>query len=193
MRATVRLIDYLLRRSGGLFEFSDNADCVLRIQLGKASHDVTIGSEKILKGETVLAIHIWNEHIPILPKEGANLAWALVLRRRVNYSFREMAKVMQHDSRFSQVKAVWGTSSLFSFTDHIGGVRMMQHLGFTVLPYYNPLGRFGLFWENLFSWWLMWAYNYPSISTRHFKKLQRTEIWITKSEFLKRYGESAIP
>ena len=66
---------------------------------------------------------------------------------------------------------------------------MMQHLGFVVLPYHNPLGRFGLFWENFFSWWLMWAYNETSLHSRHFLKLQSTEIWITINEFLHRYGQ----
>jgi hypothetical protein len=82
--------------------------------------------------------------MPILPKEGANLEWILVLRKGVIYSFREMAKVMQRDSRFSKVRAVYGTSSLFSLTDHSRTMQMMQHLGFTVPPYSNPLGRFVL-------------------------------------------------
>ena len=66
---------------------------------------------------------------------------------------------------------------------------MMQHLGFVVLPYHNPLGRFGVFWENIFSCWLMLAYNETSLHSRHFLKLQRTEIWIIINEFLQRYGQ----
>jgi hypothetical protein len=104
-------------------------------------------------------------------------------------AFKELAKVMQNDLRYSQVRAVCGTSALFSFTEHTGGVRMMQHLGFSVYPYHNPLGKFGVFWENLFSWWLMWVYNETSLHSRHFQKLQRIEIWITADEFVKRYGE----
>jgi ribosomal protein L14 len=53
MRAAVRLIDSILRKSGCLIEFTDNADCIIRIQLMKASNEVTIGSEKILKVEAV--------------------------------------------------------------------------------------------------------------------------------------------
>ena len=66
---------------------------------------------------------------------------------------------------------------------------MIQHLGFTVLPCHRPLGAFGEFWENLFSWWLMWAYNPPSLKSRRFWRLQRTEIWMTTAEFFRRYGE----
>jgi hypothetical protein len=67
---------------------------------------------------------------------------------------------------------------------------MMRHLGFTILPYQRPLGRFGEFWENLFSWWLMWTYNKVSLQSREFLHLQRTEIWMTAKKFILRYGEN---
>src|SRR5512139_2551983 len=80
MRAMVRLIDTMLRKSGGVYEFIDDAECILRIQMKKANHDIEVGGEKILKGEPVLVIHLWNERMPNIPKEGANLEWALALR-----------------------------------------------------------------------------------------------------------------
>jgi len=190
MRAAVRLIDALLRTSGGIYEFTDDPECILRIQLKRATHDVNIGNERILKGEPVLAVHAWNECMPKLPEVGATMEWALRLRRMVIHSFRLVAREMQDDSRYAQVQAVCGESALFSFSDHTGGTRLMQHLGFTVLPYHRPLGRFGEFWENLFSWWLMWTYNYTSLNSREFLRLQRTEIWMTSDEFIRRYGEN---
>jgi hypothetical protein len=67
-------------------------------------------------------------------------------------------------------------------------MQMMQRLGFIMLPYHRPLGRFGEFWENLFSWWLMWAYNDSSLLRRSFWRLQRTEMWMTREEFLRRFA-----
>lgn len=191
MRTAVRLIDALLRTSQGIYEFTDDPDCILRIQLKRATHEVNFGNEKILKGEPVLAVHAWNERMPKLPVEGASLEWALQLRRQVIHSYRQVAKVMLSDTRYSPVRAVCGESALFSFSGHTGGTRLMQHLGFTVLPYHRPFGRFGEFWENLFSWWLMWTYNYASLNGREFLRLQRTEIWITADEFIRRYGEGS--
>jgi hypothetical protein len=189
MRAVVRLIDILLRKSQGIYEFTDDSKCILRIQLKRAVHAVTLGGKEILKGEPVLAVHAWNERMPKVPEEGPTLEWALRLRRMVIHSFRGVAKELLHDQRYSQVRAVCGESSLFSFTDHTGGTRLMQHLGFTVLPYHQPLGRFGEFWENLFSWWMMWTFNDPSLHSRSFWRLQRTEIWMHADEFILRYGE----
>jgi hypothetical protein len=190
MRAAVRLIDSLLRTSGGIYEFTDDPECILRIQLKRASHAVNIGNGRVLKGDPVVALHVWNERMPKLPAAGADLEWALGLRRQVIHSFRGLAKVLKSESRYSQVKAVCGMSALFSFTDHTGGRRMMQHLGFIIRPYQRPLGRFGEFWENLFSWWLMWTYNDVSMKSREFLHLERTEIWMIADEFIRRYGDS---
>ncbi len=189
MRAAVRLIDYLLRMQGGLFEFSQDPECLLRLQLLAAPRSITLGNQAISKGEPVLALHVWNERMPKIPAQGADLEWALRLRRRLVYSFREIARLIQGDERYAQVRALCGASTLFSFSNHTGGVQMMQHLGFTVMPYHRPLGRFGEFWENLFSWWLMWTYNAKSLNSRKFWSQQRTEIWMTKIEFLRRFGK----
>jgi hypothetical protein len=190
MRVAVRLIDSLLSAILGIYVFSDDPDCILRIQLREASHTVSIGGYTIMKGEPVLAVHAWNEHMPKLPEGGATMEWAFRLRRMVIHSFRLVAREMQNHSRYSQVRAVCGESALFSSTDHTGGTRLMQDLGFIILPYHRPLGRFGEFWENLFSWWLMWAYNDVSMQSREFSHLQRSEIWITADEFIMLYGES---
>lgn len=144
-----------------------------------------------MKGDPVLGLHAWNERMPKLPAEGPTLEWALQLRGKVVHTFGLVAQEMIRDPRCSQVRAVYGTSAVFSFSDHVGGTRTMQHLGFTVLPYHRPFGRFGEFWENLFSWWLMWAYNNPSLNSRDFWRLLRTEIWMTREEFIRRYGQAS--
>ncbi len=191
MQSAVRLIDAMLRKQGGLFEFSDDTEVIFRLQLRGAPHSVTIDSEFISRGDPVLALHTWNERMPRIAIEGADLTWALQLRRQLIQSFRAIAQVMLEDSRYAPVRALCGASALFSLSDHTGGTKMMQHLGFTVIPYYRPFGRFGEFWENLFSWWLMWAYNDPSRSSRKFWHLQRTEIWMTRGEFMKRYASAS--
>lgn len=188
LHAGVRLIDTLLSKSLKIYVFCDDPECIMRIQLARAPHSISLGNTLISKGEPVLGLHAWNEHMPRLPKEGANLEWALRLRRQLVHSFKLIAEEMIRDQRYSRVSAVYGESAVFSFSEHVGGTHLMQHLGFTVVPYHSPLGRFGEFWENLFSWWLMWTYNQASLHSREFLRLQRTEIWITRDEFLRRFG-----
>lgn len=191
LRAGIRLIDSLIRKSERSYEYCDDPDCVLRVQLTPCPHAATFGSMTIQEGEPVLALHVWNERMPPIPPGGADLQWALHLRRQVLHSFRKLAKVMQGNELYAPVRAIYGASVLFSSTSHTGGMRMMQSFGFTVLPYHSPLGKFGEFWENLFSWWLMYAYNTASMDTRKFWQLERTETWIDRDEFIRRYGENA--
>jgi hypothetical protein len=188
LRAGIRLIDSLIRKSEGSYEYCADPDCILRIQLMPSPHHATFGDRVIQPGDPVLAIHVWNEHMPQIPPGGADLQWAIHLRRQVLNSFRQLAKVMQADDRYALVRAIYGASVLFSSTNHTGGMRMMQSFGFTILPCRNPLGKFGEFWENLFSWWLMYAYNTASMDSREFWQLERTEIWMDRDEFIQRYG-----
>jgi hypothetical protein len=188
MRAAVRLIDTLLRKKGGLFEFSHDPQIILRLQLRTAPHQAMIAGVDIARGDPVLALHIWNERMPRIPPAGADLHWARLLSRRIIYSLRAVAHWMDADSSCAQVRAIFGASTLFSSSYHTGGMQMIQRLGFTILPYQRPLGSFGTFWENLFSWWLMWTYNEASLRTHAFWRLQRTEIWMVRDEFLRRFG-----
>jgi hypothetical protein len=188
MRFGAHFIDVILRSRQRVYEFSTDPECIFRIQLQQSPHDVTIKGTNILKGDPILVIHFWNEHMPKLPKEGPDLQWALLTRRLTLYSLKLLAKEMQSDEKYAPVRALYGASVLFSFTGHIGGMRMVQRLGFTVLPYQSRRGQFGVFWQNFFSWWLMYTYNDVSLHTREFWSLQRTEIWMLSDEFLHRFG-----
>lgn len=188
LRAGIRWIDSIIRKSEHSYEYCNDPDCVLRVQLLPSPHPATFGGKVIQKGDPLLAIHVWNERMPQIPFGGADLRWAINIRRQTQHSFRQLATVMQKDSIYTPVKAIFGVSVLFSSNNHTGGMRMMQSFGFTVVPYHNPLGKFGEFWENLFSWWLMYAYNSGSMDTRKFWQLERTEIWMDRNEFIRRYG-----
>ncbi len=188
MRSAVRFLDVLLSKQACLFEFSQEPDIILRLQLRTAPHRVEFSGVTITKGDPVLGIHVWNERMPRIPPAGADLEWALTLNRRLIHSFNAVAQWIQADSRADSARAICGFSALFSFTDHTGGLRMIQHLGFAVLPYHRPLGRFGDFWENLLSWGIMWAYNDASLRSRKFWRLQRSEIWMAREDFLRRFS-----
>ncbi len=193
LRAGIRFIESLIRKCERSYEYCDDPGCVLRIQLMPSPRQVTLGDKVILKGDPVLTLHVWNDRMPAIPATGADLQWALQFRRQVIYSFKMLAKVLQDDAVYTPVRAIYGASALFSSTSHTGGMRLMQSFGFTILPYHSPLGKFGEFWENLFSWWLMYAYNTASMDSRKFWQLERTEIWMDRVEFNRRYGEQVSP
>jgi hypothetical protein len=188
MRALVRHFDALLRWVYGVFEFCDDEDAILRLQVTRAPHALPLGGHAADAGEPVLALHLWNEHLPALPTAGPDLAWAARARRLLIWSLRAVARQMRHDPRLAGVRAVGGVTVLLSPAERPGGARLMQRLGFAVVPYYNPLGRFGEFWEDFYSWWIMWAFNAVSLRHRRLVHLRRVEVWMSAEEFLNRYG-----
>ncbi len=130
-----------------------------------------------------------NERVLPLPAEGASLVWAVRMQRLFAGSLRLLARQMQDDPRLAGVIAIGGVTALLAPADHPGGVRLMEHLGFTVEPYRSLLGRFGEFWENFYTWWIMWTFNAASLRGRRLVRLQRAEIWMSREKLLDKYGK----
>jgi hypothetical protein len=55
------------------------------------------------------------------------------------------------------------------------------------IPYHRLFGAFGEFWENFFTWWLMWTFNPASTMRRSMFNLQRTEFWMSRRAFIEKY------
>lgn len=107
-------------------------------------------------------------------------------------TFQRLAREMHSDPRMDGVQALGGATVLFAAGDGSSGEKLFTRLGYTVFPYRNPLGRFGEFWENFYTWALMWAYNAVSLRQRRLLALHRTESWIASEEFLRRYGTGEL-
>jgi hypothetical protein len=190
IRESIRILDKVLRHALGVFEFCDTPDCLLRVRVTSAAHALLLADRTVSEGAPVLELHLWNEHMPPLPPDGHDLAWAAQTWRKLLTSFHTLADQIPRDQRFTSVQAVGGISILPSPDKDTGGKKLFQRLGFTVFPYHNPLGCFGEFWENLYTWWIMWAYNPVTLRHRRLIHLHRSEIWMSIEEFLSRYGES---
>ncbi len=187
MRPFVRALDVLLRWAQGVETFDEDERCILRIQLAKAHRDLRLNDGVICRGEPVLLLHLWNERIPPMPPQGADLAWAARVKRLLVYSLHALAEAMSREVRLSQAHAIGGFTVLVSPTNASDEGQLMRQLGFSVFPYHHPLGRFAEFWENLYAWWLMWTYNPATLRHRNLLTLRRAEIWMTTEEFLRRY------
>ena len=190
MRSLVRGFDRFLRWALGVYEFCDDPDCLLRVRLTAAAHAVALPDRDVPAGAPILELHLWNERIPPLPPAGPDLAWAVKTQRMLMASFRALAGQMRRDRRLAGVQAVGGATVLCFTGDDSGGVKLFERLGFTVCPYHSPLGRFGEFWENFYTWAIMWAFNEATLRRRRLLRLRRSEIWMTTAEFLRRYGEN---
>ncbi len=188
MRAPVRGLDNLLSKLFGVFEFSDDPGCILRLSQAAAPHEIHLKDMVIQKHEPVLLIHMRNNHLMQIPTGGPDLAWAKKMLHSFRLSLVLAASYSLQNPDFSKTKAVGGATSLLLGGEHGNGARFMQSLGFTIVPYVNPLGRFGLFWENFYAWLMIWTYNPGSLPYRQLFRLHRTEFWMSYQDFLNRYA-----
>ena len=188
MRALIRRFDAFLAGQYGLFNFTDDPDCLLRLQNAVAPHRIFLSGQVVEPGEPGLLIHFWSEHLPAASAAGPDLAWAKTIQRAFVESLRAVSNYVQEEPRLADIRAVGGVTILMFAGNRRSGARFMERLGFTVMPYTNPLGRFGEFWENFYTWVLIWTYNPGSLRSRKLFQMRRSEIWITAKEFLARFG-----
>ncbi len=188
LRAVIRRFDDWLSRVEGVVPFAADPRLILRVQRSSLPRDLWLPSHRVSAGSPALMVHFWNERLPLIDSDGANLAWALQLQRRLIYSFRAMARHLQQTPSLSDVCAVGGVLAHIHAGAPDGGRRLLQHLGFTIFPYYRPAGAFGEFWENFYTWMLIWTYNPASLRSHALLGLQRNEFWTTREDFLGRFG-----
>jgi len=189
LRAFVRAFDAFLRRREGIFEFEARPEEQLfRLQVSRLQRDVKRPDFELPAGAKILSIHLWNEHVPPIPVEGAELAWGLRVQRMLVASFRAIARQMQSDPRLAGVTAVHAVTAIFGAHDGSGGEKLMRRMGFFIYPCRRPLGRCGELWENAYSWLLMYVFNPVSVRRRQLWRLERSEMWMLAEEFLRRYG-----
>jgi hypothetical protein len=188
MRFVIRKFDAFLSRRLGLIPLSNSSECLLRFRITRSGHAVPLPDGMIPAGALLLEIHLWNERVPPIPLAGPDIAWARRAERMFLSSLREAAQQLRDNPRMAGVQAVTGTTVLIFGADGAARSKLLQALGFSILPAPNPLGRFGEFWENGYTRALMWTYNPASVRSLRVLGMRRDEFWMARDSFLRRFG-----
>ncbi len=190
MRFAVRRFDALLRQAFGVFEFTDRAEGLLRLQWGQAPRRFCLSDGTCAsRHDAILMLHIWNEHIPAMGPGGPDFLWARKLLRQLTVSMQDLAAWLCHEPRCADINILCGDTVLIPLFGASRGQRLLLHLGFDLVPVpVSPWGRFGEFWENLYTWALMWAYNPASLRRKRLVELRRAWLCISRQRLLDLYG-----
>lgn len=187
MRSMMVALDRHMRRKLGVFEFSNHPDCIFRLSIDRAQRRLRVQDGTIEPGEKILLLHFWNEQLPTLPPGGPDMPWAVGGVRQLAASCRMLARYLRDEPAVSDARAVGGSTVLFVPGDGSGGERVFTRLGFVVSPDRNPLGVFGQFWENLYTWMLMRTFNQVTLRRHRLLRMRRTAFWSTLQEFVSRW------
>ena len=192
-RWAVRCLDALLRRAHGVYEFSPEPECILRLALGRSERETTLADgTHIAAGERIGELHLWNERLPPMPQQGPDFRWALTMRRRLVRSLQLLAVYVENDQTLRDIRAFRGETVLDLRWSEREEANPLARLGLELrsAELAGPLKRFTDFWENLYGWWLIWTFNPGSLRSKRFWRLQRCQLWISRQALLNKYGRA---
>ncbi len=182
-------IDRRMRRRLGIWEFSDDPDCILRVGVVRSRWNLPVSDGTVIqKGERIGMIHAWNERIPPIPPGGADLGWARELRRRLIRSLQLLAQATRQDPRLQSIRG-FGGPVVLHFSPAI--LRLLERLGIETceLPPLTFRDRIEAWFNRIWTWLMRRAFNPVSVEDRGLEKLSRRFYWISREKLLQMYGE----
>lgn len=193
-RAAVRGLDARLRRAQGVYEFSAEPECLLRVAIGRCGRDLRLGDgTAIARGERVGELHLWNERLPSMDASGADFRWATAMRRGMAASLRLLAAHIRDHADWDGIRAFRGETALDPHWGGWAGASVLGRLGLELLPpepdsWPRP---FTDFWENLYTWWLIWTFAPASLRSKRFWRIRRRQVWISRHRLLASTGDGS--
>ncbi len=183
-------VDGILRSYYGIYEFTEDPDCVLRVALGEARMPASLSDgTRIEIGQLVGTLHFWNEHLPRYSEKGPDLGWACLVRDRVIYSLRAFSEYIERDPAWREVGAVRAETVLPARLGAAQIARVFQRYGFERTPSEpSLLARLHGLGECFIMWGLTRAFNPAAIPRGRFLR-DRCELWISRTALLARYAE----
>lgn len=182
-------LDRWQRQRLGIWEFSDDPECILRLGLAAARAEVELADGTVIHpGETVGVIHFWNERFPQIPPTGPDLAWARKLKQALIRSFRLLARHAVETSTLADIHAFGGALPLV-YTP--ASVRLLRRLGLEVFDPALPRGlaeRARDLVARVWTWLLRRAFSPASVRGLRLSDLHCRPVWLSRRTLIARYG-----
>lgn len=185
-RSAIAMLDWLLRRALGIFEFSASPVCLLRIAIVEAKRGTRFADgRKVDPQDAVVDLHFWNEHFERLLIGKTPCARGSLIRRHLRLSLSILAEylmvhpeirakivharvVMPLGGRFARFKSIAEMYGFEVTTSSASGMSRLHH-----------------FLEDFLVRSLIWAFN-PGAPRRQLE-LQRADLWIERDTLIDRY------
>lgn len=182
-------IDRWLRLRQRVLEYTDNRECVFRIQRAKAEAPLMLrDGTQISPGDAVLNLHLWNEQVPSMGAGGATMGWARALSRAIDVSLRELAVHLRWTRALDDVVALRADMRLGTAEQSRQLARLASRYGFEAAC--APAGEFSSlqrFSENLFIMLLVLATN-PTAMRPPVLWRDHTLVYLSRSSLEQRYA-----
>jgi len=133
--AAVYALDSLLRRAQGIFEYSTEPGCLFRIQRTVADQPVAFPEGTHLAvGDPILDLHIWNEHMPPIGRQGPTLSWGRQFSQAIDRSLRALADYLRQNPDLDHIIAIRADMRLRPAERGDQLAKIVGHYGFHRVP-----------------------------------------------------------
>jgi hypothetical protein len=124
-------LDRWLRRWHGVYEFTAHRECLFRAErcLAEAALSLSDGV-RVRRGDPLLRVHLWNEHMPPMGQKGPTVAWARRASRAIETSLRELARHLAQCSDLDAVVAICADMRLATAQQSAQLARIVSRYGF---------------------------------------------------------------
>jgi hypothetical protein len=137
-------LDRWLRRWHGVYEFTAHRDCLFRVERCLAEDSLLLSDGvRVCRGDPLLRIHLWNEHMPAMGQDGPTIAWARRASRAVGTSLQELARHIAQCRDLDAVVAICADMRLATAKQSGQLARIVSRYGFEAAKD-SRVGRPGL-------------------------------------------------
>jgi hypothetical protein len=190
----VGFFDSIIRAYYGVYEFTDDPACVLRIGLAQARASILLSDgTRVEAGELIGTLHWWNEHLPRYSRKGPDLGWACALRDQVRHSLRSLALYVETESAWWEIQALRGEAAMSTRLGAAQMRRLAGRYGFERMAHdLSILGWLHALGESVVLWSLTRAFNPAALARQPFLR-DHHELWISRAALLARYSRGLSP
>jgi YkoP domain len=188
--AIIERIDARLRAREGVYEYSASPDCIFRIQVTDSREAIKLSDGTQLRpGDQIINLHLWNEQLPIVPKNGATLSWARRMSQAVQSSLRELALYLIARPDLTSVVALRANMSFGSAEQSEQITRIAARYGFEAAGPAEPAtmaGRLHRYGENVLISLMVIARNTAAFRFQSLRR-NRTPVYMSRRKLESRF------
>jgi hypothetical protein len=185
-------IDAALCRWHSVVEFTSDPACILRIRVGRLERPLVLADGTCVRaGERFIDLHLWNEQIPAMPKDGASIAWARQMHLSFQQSLHQLVRYLATRPELDDI-AVVRCTLLFAAPER-DEPRLLGRYGFQLVPGARTLtlsGRARRFGENIQISLVVLVRNAVALR-RDTLRRGRTRVFMSRRALEQRYGGEA--
>ena len=185
LRRSIFALDAHLRHQHGIVEFTTRPDCILRMAPAVALRALTLSDgTSIRPGDPLLDLHLWNEHVPVIPPGGVTLRWATAAARCARNSLRILAAETRagHTPNFVALRGCLRFDGRLLQAPFAGcGFDTVDEPPHSAGAWMHELG------ETCLVAMLLWAFNPAGLSHAHLMHSGRF-VWMSRIRLLERHG-----